>query len=60
MYTLIFVDLVKRGVLTFVGEIRCHKNDRYYHEHYYYYQSVKKLLFIYFKRERERERERDQ
>ena len=36
MYTLNFVDLVKRGVLTLVGKIRCHENDRCYHDDYYY------------------------
>ena len=30
MYT-VFVDLVKRGVLTHVGEIWRDKNDRYYY-----------------------------
>ena len=29
-YVYIFVDLVKRGELTLVGEIRCYRNDRYY------------------------------
>ena len=29
-YVYIFVDLVRRGVLTLVGEIRRYRNDRYY------------------------------
>ena len=28
-----FVDLVKHSVLTFVGEIQCSRNDRYYYYH---------------------------
>ena len=31
-----FVDLVKRGVVTFVSEIRRCRNDRYYYNYYYY------------------------
>ena len=34
----ITVDLVKRGVLTLVGEIRRYRNDRYYY--YYYFMLV--------------------
>ena len=30
-YEHVFVDLVTRGVLTLVGEIRRYRNDRYYH-----------------------------
>ena len=33
-YVYLFVDLVKRGVLTFIGQIRQYRNDYYY---YYYY-----------------------
>ena len=29
-YASIFVDLVKRSVLTFVSEIQCYRNDHYY------------------------------
>jgi len=32
-----FVDLVKHGVLTLVGEIWRYLNDRYYCYYYYYY-----------------------
>ena len=32
----VIVDLVKRGEVTLVGEIRCYRNDRYYyHDHHY-------------------------
>ena len=37
MSALSFLDLLKRSVLTLVGEIWRYKNDRCYYYYYYYY-----------------------
>ena len=42
MYNFV-VDLVKRGVLTFVGEIRRHGSDRCYHYSY----QIKSIFIIH-------------
>ena len=51
----ITVDLVKRSVFTFVGEIRRCRNDRYYYYYFvlilYLLSSVNCVSLVLFKRE---------
>ena len=47
----IFVDLVKRIVLTLVSEIWHYGNDRYYYYYYYYSPQGQRLMNLYKARE---------